>query len=177
MSYTAEIFDNVTPALRGVAADLSDLRPAWRPVSDELYAITQRQITSRGRGKSGRWRDHADATKERIASLNRRGFRVLGELGRATDKMFLSLTRRGAPGGVYEERPDSLTSGTVVRSTRGFPYPQAFHGGTKNQPARPIYDLTDADAARLMRILKRALVKKVEDRGFDYKEDGGEIPF
>lgn len=176
MKIAHEVVDTVSPALKGTADDVSDLRHVWRPVSDEIFSLTERQFTSGGRGKSGRWPRHADATKERIASMNRRGFRALGELGRSSDRMFLSLTRRNAPGGVYEEQSDSLTVGTAVRARGGFSYPRAFHGGTSRQPARPVYDLTDADARRLRSIIRRGLVKKIEDRGFDFRETP-EIPF
>ena len=159
-------------ALRGVAADLSDLRPAWRAVSDEIYTITRQQFSTHGaRGEAGKWKERADSTVARYTAVNRRGFSVLNETLRRTDALFKALTTRGAPHGIYDETPDSLTVGTDL------PYAQIHQRGGSRIPQRKLYDPTERDAARLVSVLKRALAGKVKDRGFDYTDDGGEAAF
>jgi phage gpG-like protein len=158
-------------ALKGAVADLSDLRPAWRPVSDELFSITRAQFATQGaRGPAGKWEKRADSTVDRYSSINRRGFTVLNETLRRTDAMFKAVTLRRAPHGIYDEQADSLTVGTDL------PYAAIHQKGGPKIPQRKIYDLTERDAARLMSILKRGLMKKIEDRGFDFV-DSAEIPF
>lgn len=182
MNITVEVQgeERLNKALRGVAADLSDLTPAWRAVSDEIYSIERRQFSTQGaRGPAGKWEKRADSTVARYTAINRRGFAVLNETLRRTDATFKALTTRGAPGGIYDPQPSSLTVGTDLKSPKGFPYPKAHQTGAPraNIRQRKLYDLTDRDAARLLSILKRGLVGKVKDRGFDYVEDFGEAAF
>jgi hypothetical protein len=158
-------------ALRGVAADLSELRPGWRAVSDEVYAIERAQFRSLGaRGPVGKWRERARSTIDRYASINRRGFAVLNETLRRTDSLFKAVTTRGAPHGVYEEGPDGLTMGFDLA------YGMIHQKGGGKVPQRKVYDLTEQDARRLGSILKRGLAGKIKDRGFDFV-DGGEFAF
>jgi len=169
--------EKVERAGQGLDRDLLDWRHAWRAVSDEVYSIERHQFLTLGaRGPNGRWKERSQAYVDRQTSINRKGFKVLNELMRRTDAMFKAVTMRGAPGGIYEETGTSLTLGTSLKSDKGFPYPAAHQTGGKRLPQRKIYDPTERDAARLASILKRGLVKKIADRGFDYV-DAGEIPF
>lgn len=163
--------EKLSAALSGLAADLSDLRPAWRAISDEVYAIERAQFRSQGaRGPAGKWKERAKSTVDRYSAINRRGFAVLNETLRRTDTLFKAVTLRGAPHGLYEEGPDGLTLGFDLD------YGQIHQKGGRKIPQRKIYDLTEQDARRLVSILKRGLAGKSKDRGFDYV-DGGEIPF
>lgn len=156
-------------ALTGVASDFSDLRPSWRPVSDEIYSILRSQFQTEG-GRATKWPRRAESTLDRITSINKRGFSLVGLPLRATDTLFTAVTTRNAPHGIYEEAPDSLTLGTDL------PYAGIHQKGGKKIPQRKIYDLTDNDGKRILSILKRGLVQKIKDRGFDYVETA-EIPF
>jgi len=158
-------------ALKGVASDLSDFRRAWRPVSDEVYSIVRAQFATEGGRSGNRWPPRAASTLRNITSTNRRGFKSLGLPLRASDAMFLALTTRGAPSGIYQETEDSLTLGTSL------PYARLHQTGTRRMPARKLYDPTEDDPKRIGRIIQRSFKKPIEDRGFDYKDDGGEIPF
>jgi phage gpG-like protein len=155
-------------ALRGVAADTSDLRPSWRPVSDEIYSIVRKQFASK-RG----WKPRAQSTIDRYTAMNRRGFSVINETLRRTDAMFKAVSTRGASHGIYIEESDSLTVGTDL------PYAGIHQSGGSKIPQRKIYDLDDSDVTRLIRILRRGLTEKIADRGFDISEaaDTGAIPF
>jgi phage gpG-like protein len=157
-------------SLASVAADISDHRPSWRAVSDEIYSIERAQFQTQGTRGSGRWKERAESTVARYSAINRKGFAVLNETLRRTDALFRAVTTRGAPSGVYDEQKDSLTVGTTL------PYAVIHQKGGAKIPQRKIYDLTEADARRLLSIVKRGLVSKIADRGFDFKETS-EIPF
>lgn len=172
INVTVDGEERLLGALRGVAADLSDLRPAWRPVSDELYSIVRQQFASQGaRGPVGKWEGRADSTVARYTAINRRGFAVLNETLRRTDALFKSVSTRNAPHGIYDEQPDSLTVGTDLK------YAGIHQKGGGRIPQRKVYDLTEQDERRLLSIIKRGLAGKVKDRGFDYTDDGGEAAF
>lgn len=159
--------------LKGVAADVSDFRPSWRAVSDEVYSIERAQFNTEGSRGSGRWAQRAQSTLDRITSMNSRGFtaKVVGLPLRRTDAMHNALTTRGGSHSIYEETPDSLTLGTSL------PYANIHQRGGGKIPQRKLYDLTEADGDRLMSILKRGLTVKIADRGFDVKTDDGGLPF
>lgn len=172
ISFEVEGEERLTRALRAVAADTSDLRPSWRAVSDEVYSILRSQFSTQGaRGPGGRWPARAKSTVDRYTAINRKGFAVLNEPLRRTDAMFRALTTRGAPHGVYEEGAEELVLGTTL------PYAVIHQRGGGRIPQRKIYDFTERDTARIRSILKRGLVEKIKDRGFDYVEDSAEIPF
>lgn len=152
--------------LTGVARDVSDLRPSWRPVSDEVYSIVRAQFNTEGTRGSGRWPARAASTLDQITSMNSRGFKVVGLPLRRTDALHNAVTTRGGSHSVYEETPDSLTLGTDLK------YAMIHQRGGSKIPQRKIYDLTENDADRMMRILNRGLVVKIKDRGFDVQEVG-----
>lgn len=168
---TVEGAQRLESALRGVAANFADLRPAWRPVSDEIYSIIRAQFNTEGTRGSGRWPKRAESTLNRITAINRRGFSVIGLPLRATNALHNSLTTRGGAHGIYIEEPQELTMGTDL------PY-FGFHqqGGSKI-PQRKIVDLTDADGRRILSIVKRGLMHEIADRGFDVTSDDGGLPF
>jgi hypothetical protein len=85
--------------------------------------------------------------------------------------MFLATTTRGAPNSVYEVTADSITVGTTL------PYARAHQFGLGRMLQRKIYDLTEKDKKDLVKIAGQAYRKPIEDRGFDYKEGTGDIPF
>lgn len=157
--------------LKGVAADVSDLRPSWRPVSDEVYSIVRAQFNTEGARGSGRWQKRAQSTLDRITSINRRGFSVIGLPLRATNAMHNALTSRGGAHGIYIEEPQELTMGTDL------PYANIHQRGGPKIPQRKIFDLTEKDGDRLMSILRRGLTVKIADRGFDVTSDDGGLPF
>lgn len=170
ISIQVEGEERLLRALKGAESDVTDLRSSWRPVSDEIYSITRAQFASQGGRAGSRWPPRAQSTVDRYTAINRKGFKVLNETLRRTDAMFKSLANRGAAHGIYEEEAMSLTMGTDL------PYANIHQRGGGKIPQRKIFDLTDADADRLMKILKRGLTVKIADRGFDVKDDGG-LPF
>lgn len=155
-------------ALEGVARDAENLSQTWRAVEDEIYSIEREQFATRGHGS---WEPRKDSTVERYTAMNRRGFSVINEPERATDTLFRAVTTRGAPHGILNEEPQSLTMGFDLA------YGQYQQTGTTRMPQRKIYDLDEGDARRLAQIIKRGLVTKIADRGFDAKADAGAIPF
>jgi phage gpG-like protein len=157
-------------ALTGAASDISDYRPHWRAISDEVYSITRNQFATEGGRAGTRWPKRAESTLDRLTSLNRKGFSSLALPLRSTDALFNAVTTRNAPHGIYEERSDSLTLGTSLE------YAGYHQTVTRRMPARKIYDLTENDGKRLLSIIKRGLREKIKDRGFDFVESG-EIPF
>lgn len=162
ISIQVEGAERLDVALQGVARDAEDLRQAWRPVSDEVYSIIRNQYATRGHGT---WPANKTSTIERYAAMNRRGFSVINEPMRATDKLFIAETTRNAPHGIYIEEAQSLTMGADL------PYGKIHQDRLRKQ-----YDFSDEDAARLAKIIKRGLVVKIADRGFDFVERA-EIPF
>jgi hypothetical protein len=172
-----EVKDSVTRALHGLESDLLNTRRAWRPVSDEIFSIRRAQFNTAGKRGGTPWAPLKVSTVSAIRRANLGGVRHVGLPGRASDRMFLALTTRGAPGGVYEERNDELVMGVDVRSARGFPYPVAFTKGTKFQPPRPVDVFTPGDQKRLASLFMRSFREPIRDRGFDYRDDGGEAAF
>lgn len=160
-------------ALTGIARDVSDFRPSWRAVSDEVYSIERNQFATEGSRAGARWPKRSDAYLDRLTALNRRGFTTIAEPLRLTGALYDAVGSRNAPHGIYDEQPESLTLGTDL------PYANIHQKGAKNgrPPQRKIYDLTEQDASRIMGILKRGLVTKIKDRGFDFVDTGGVIPF
>lgn len=157
-------------AFTGAIADVSDLRPSWKPVSDEVYSIVRNQFATEGGRAGHRWPKRSDKYLDRLTALNRRGFTTIAEPLRLTGALYDAVGSRGAPHGIYDAQPDSLTLRTDL------PYASIHQKGGPKIPQRKIYDLTDKDADRLMSILRRGLIKKIADRGFDFVGTS-EIPF
>jgi len=164
-------------ALRGAAKDLSDFRLVALAVSDEIYSIVREQFATEGGRAGRRWPKRTTAYLDSITRTNRKGFKSLGLPLRSSDALFTAVTTRNAPGGIYDATEEGLTLGTNLKSERGYPYPIAHQEGRGNNPVRRIYDLTDEDGKRIGRIITKALKGPIQDRGFDYTEDSGEIPF
>lgn len=165
---TVEGAERLERALRGVVANFEDLRPAWRPVSDEIYSIIRAQFNTEGSRGSGRWPARAQSTLDRMTSMNARGFtaKVVGLPLRRTDALHNSLTTRGGAHGIYIEEPQELTMGTDL------PYFRIHQRGGPIIPQRKMIDLTDADGRRIVSIVRRGLMHQIADRGFDVTEVG-----
>lgn len=157
-------------ALTGMTGDVSDLRPSWRPVSDEVYSIVRNQFATEGGRAGSRWPKRSEKYLDRLTAMNRRGFTTIAEPLRRTGALYNAVSTRGAPHGVYDAQADSLTLGTDL------PYANIHQRGGPKMPQRKVYDLTEQDVSRLMSILKRGLVSKIKDRGFDFV-NVTEIPF
>lgn len=137
---------------------LEDLRPAWNPVSDELFRITTEQFDSEGKGQ---WQPLSDVYASRKAVLAP-GAKMLVLTGRMKD----SLTQDGGEHiGVMKK--DRLEWGTKVKSDAGYPYPFVHQKGTRDGrvPARPIFDLTETEKRNLTRAVQRHLVDVAKKQG------------
>lgn len=168
--------EKLNRALTRLAGVYADPRPAFRPMAERVVLAAREQINSAGRRSGRPWAPRAASTLKAITSGNRQGFRSVGLPGHATGRMFRGVGTLGGPDSIYREERDGVTIGTSLKSSRGFPYPVAFHAGTSRQPARPIYDLTDRDIREIVAVGKRSFRERVESLGFDYS-DSSEAAF
>lgn len=137
---------------------LKDLRPAWEPVSEELYRITAEQFDSEG-GSSGGWMPLSPAYAARKAELVP-GAKMLVFSGRMRD----SLVKKGGDN-ILVKKKKQFEFGTKVRSPGGFGYPLAHQKGTRLMPKRMIFDLTETDKRDLTRAIQRHLVEVAKKNG------------
>lgn len=144
------IDDTYTPALDWIAGRLVDIAPAY----DALYGVFRKIEAKRFNSEGPGWQELAESTVASrgsahpiLVSPNAKG-RKPGQLRR-------SLTTKGAKGAVVEPLPDGLFMGTED------PLAWIHHKGTERAgvdhdiviPARPLVDLTEADAEEFAEVL------------------------
>lgn len=132
--------------LLGMEARLLETRPVLERFADLLQQMMSERFAAQGEGD---WEPLAAST---VAA---KGSSVIG---RETDAMMDALTTEGAEGALREIFDDELVFGVNLTNEEGFAYPVAFDSGTRNQPARPIFDLAGLDLRRFTAELHAYLV-------------------
>lgn len=135
--------DTFTPTLMGIEKRAIDLLPAYAAVYQAFRVIEAKRFSGEGPG----WAPLAESTvagRVRIGIdgshpiLNRSGASYEGRKG---GQLRRSLTTKGAKGAVFEPQIDGVFMGTKDPIAR-------FHQeGTSKMKARPVVDLTEADAS------------------------------
>jgi phage gpG-like protein len=137
------IEDTYTPALDWIAGRLVDIAPAY----DALYATFRKIEAKRFNAEGPGWAELAPSTVAQRGSDHPILVAPDGR-GRRSGQLRRSLTTKGAKGAVVEPLPDGLFMGTDD------PLAKVHHKGTDRAgrdhttkiPARPLIDLTEADA-------------------------------
>lgn len=138
--------DTFTPTLKAIEARALDIAPLYDALYGAFRKIEARRFSSEGPG----WKELAPSTRtdrERLGAggdhpiLNRTGAPGGGALRK-------SLTTKGAKDAVVTPMPDGLFMGTKSKIARY--HQDGTHGAGRNHkvsmPARPLVDLTQADA-------------------------------
>jgi hypothetical protein len=153
--------------IRGFNRNLDmPVRPVARELGEVTASAVRAQYASSGRrGPKGRPWSRKQETVERYTAMNRRGFRVLNEPMRRTDALYQSEATLGGPHSVFEVDDNALTMGTTLK-----------YGLIQQRRGQTQYDPTDEDLRRYGSIIRRGLVKGVNEF-FDYKPDFAEAAF
>ena len=147
-------------AFNRVGQFISDFRPIWPRVADEIYQINQEQFDSEGgKGASGRWAALSPAYKK-WKEVNYPGQPIL----RLTNALYESLTDPEAPDAVYQPSRDELVIGTRVE------YATAHQRGGR-MPARPIFSFTEQQKRRMQKAIQVGLVQFTRQAGFEVQEE------
>ena len=147
-------------AFNRVEEFVSDFRPIWPRVADEIYAINQEQFDSEGgKGASGRWAALSPAYKK-WKEIHYPGQPIL----RLANTLFESLTDPEAADAVYQPRKDELVIGSRV------PYATAHQRGSRG-PARPIFSFSEQQKRRIQKAIQVGLVEFTRRAGFEVQEE------
>lgn len=140
---------------------VTNLEPAFEEVGIDVREILVEQFAHEGNG----WAPLTPA----YAARKRR---LYGDkpILRATDRMFLSLTNKGAEGNITDIHPMEASYGTSVKSKGGFPYPRAHQRGAGNLPQRKIFALTEANKRRITRTMQRYVVETARGAGLNVQQ-------
>lgn len=157
------MFRDIGILTRNFAAPIRRVAEQVREVV--ILAVRGQYNTQGRRGPHGPGKPNKPETVARYAAINRRGFKVLNQWLRRTDALFQSEATRGAPHGIYEVDDDSMTMGTDL-----------IYGRIQQDRGNYQYDLTDVDFRRIASIVKRGILKDV-DNFFDYQPDFAEAAF
>lgn len=142
--------DTYTPALDWIAGRLVDIAPAY----DALYAtfrkIEARRFSAEGPG----WEELAESTVAQRGSAHP----ILvapGARGRKSGQLRRSFTTKGAKGALVEPLPDGLFMGSEdpLAAIHHHGTDRAGRDHTTHIPARPLVDLTEADAEAFSEVL------------------------
>lgn len=142
--YDVDGLGHVEHMLMGMAARAIETRPLLEMFAQQLREITQDTFEAEGPG----WEPLSPATVAKKGSTT---------IGRETDAMMESLVSEGE-GHIEEFFGEELIFGTHLTNEEGFPYPVAFDQGTRNQPARPIFDIQEHDLRRFTKSVQAWLV-------------------
>lgn len=148
-------------AFNRVEQIISDFRPIWPFVSDEIYTINAEQFDSEGaKGASGKWAALSPAYKK-WKEIHYPGQPIL----QAEGDMVASLTDPEASDAVYLPRIDELVIGTRDEKAR------AHHLGLGNLPARPIFSFSEPQKRRIQKAIQKGLVQFTRQAGFEVREE------
>lgn len=147
-------------AFNRVEQVISDFRPIWPFVSDEIYAINAEQFDSEGaKGASGKWAALSPAYKK-WKEIHYPGQPIL----RLTNALFESLTDPEAADAVFQPGRDELVIGSRV------PYATAHQRGGR-MPQRPIFSFSEPQKRRIQKAIQRGLVQFTRQAGFEVREE------
>jgi phage gpG-like protein len=128
--------DTFTPTLEATATRVGHLAQAYEGVYAAFRKMEERRFDAEGPG----WRKLASSTVARRGSAHP----ILNETG----VLRRSLTTKGARYAVVEPTPDGLFMGTSYKVARF--HQDGTHGAGRDHsvsmPARPVVDITQADA-------------------------------
>lgn len=151
--------DTFTELLEGIGVRVADIVPIYDALYSVFRKIEQRRFDKEGPG----WAELAESTvagRERLGIggshpiLNRKGVTYRGRRG---GQLRTSLTTKGAKGAIVEPIPDGLFMGTSD------PLAAVHQKGTSRAgrdhnvviPARPLVDMTEADAEEFSEVVAR----------------------
>jgi len=157
-SGTVEGETQLLRSFEGFTEGVTNLEPAFEEIGIDVREILTEQFAHEGFG----WKPLSPAY-----AIQKR--RLFGDkpILRATDRMFLSLTNKGADGNITDIHPMEASYGTSVKSKTGFSYPRAHQTGTSRMPQRKIFALTEANKRRITRTMQRHLVKTARGAGLN----------
>lgn len=120
-----------------MGTQLSDLSPAWEQVGEDLLEHFGQNFDQEGGvfGKTG-WAQWPELAQSTVQDRLRRGYGGAHPILVREGELLDSVTRRGAPGNVFEVRPDGLTIGSSW-----FTAPYHQHG-TRKMPARRVIGIS-----------------------------------
>ena len=147
---------------------VTNLEPAFEEIGIDVREILVEQFAHEGNG----WTPLSPAY-----AIRKR--RLYGDkpILRATDRMFNSLTNKGAEGNITDIHPMEASYGTSVKShdigkqNAGYPYPRAHQTGAGRLPQRKIFALTEANKRRITRTMQRYLVAHARRSGLQVQSD------
>ena len=150
---TFEYSDNseaVAKSLGNFQAALSDQQSPLQQVADDFREMVREQFASEGRAEGTPWAPRVGAG---LAPPSRRVMQTSPLLVR-TGALRDSLARKGAAGSLDEQTDQSLTLGSRL------PYAIFHQLGTRRMPARPLFVLNDARAAKWTEFVRKAMEGK-----------------
>lgn len=140
---------------------ISDFRPIWPNVAQEIYAINEEQFESEGgAGASGKWAALSPAYKK-WKEVHYPGQPIL----KLTNALFESLTDPEAADAVFQPGRDELVIGSRA------PYATAHQRGTGFMPARPIFSFSEPQKRRIQKAIQQGLVQFTRQAGFEVQEE------
>lgn len=158
LKFTATVLgeDQLVRSIDRFTAGVTDLRPAFEEVGIDVRDILVEQFAKEGNG----WVPLTPAY-----AIRKR--RLFGDktILRATDRMFVSLTQKGAAGNITEIAPMEASYGTSV------PYARFHQTGTSRMAQRKIFALTEANKRRITRTVQRYLVTVGRGSGLQIQSD------
>lgn len=137
---------------RGMQRAVGDMRKAWPKVADEFDRIVESIFHNEG-GASGQWEPLSDKYADRKSPDH--------GLLRRSDALFTSLTRKYARHAIFRVRKDGFTRGSSLK------YFQFHQNGTRNMPARPIYDFRENHVRRMRDVLRQELRASMVSLGIE----------
>jgi phage gpG-like protein len=149
---TVEGVAQLDRALGMIVAAAEDFSTAFEALGDEFLLIEQEQFLAEGYGDWPALKPSYLARKQRLYGNQ--------TILRATDRLFESLTIRGAADNVWRIEQQQAEFGTST------PYAIWHQRGTGFMPARPVISLREQDNRRLMRVVQRHLIATGQAAGF-----------
>lgn len=127
------VVDSFTPTLDGIEERSIDIAPMYDGLYSAFRRIEQRRFQAEGPG----WDELKPGT---VADRERMGYDGAHPILNREGSLRRSLTTKGARNAVVEPLPDGLFMGTKD------PIAKYHQNGTDRMAARPLVDLTEADA-------------------------------
>jgi phage gpG-like protein len=150
---TVEGVAQLDRALGMILAAAENFSTAFEALGDELLLIEQEQFLAEGYGEWPALKPSYQARKQQLFGSQ--------TILRATDRLYESMTIRGAPDNVWRIEPLQAAFGTST------PYAIWHQRGTGVMPARPVISLREEDNRRLMRVVQRHLIATGQTAGFE----------
>ncbi len=144
------VFDRT---LSRFSENLKDFRQVWPAVTVELRQILKEQFAGQGVGPSGQWAALSPAYKE-WKEKKYPGQPILVRTG-ATRAALTTSTQHS----INVPTATTLTFGVAL------PYPAFHQRGGKKLPRRKIFDFTEAQKVRIVKVIQRRLLNAGGNNG------------